>query len=600
MESIPDELFLSIFRYLDKFDLICAFNNLNQRFQHLTQSYVYHINLIQGNIFYKQFQHFCYNILPSQQKIIRSLQFDQCQQLQLFRPHIRQLINLESLTLKLHETYDYTPDVLRHFLIDALSLVSLRELSISVRGSRTVLKTISSFATSNLQTLTLLHSHTCPDFYDILPMPYIKYFSCTVQSIKTLENVFQTMINLKELNLSVSECNNINYLNCLKIPKTFEKLHLECGRYGCDQFQNLHVMRQLFNIFKNKFQSLKPIESHDKKKFFTISLDHENMQIVFNNGQFQPFDLISRRVTLKYGFSSTLSSQQLIYCTLLEIPYISSSQVLPNIDTFKDNIKFVNLKKIIFTLLNEDIVPNMYQYLSKIIDHSPNLNTLTISIRKMQLVIEHLLQLISPKHAYQITDIEFETSWHHSTYEATFFFKLSQILPNLKSITFTSYKQFINHYPITLNNLLEDLQVYFKKLVHFKLLMYLNLEMNQNAFESYKKSLDEQQQQQNDNRFYYTVKKFKTAELEYYSSIKDGSLEMSAVDGVWQSDGLILVNIKESLITNIASFENVPEQEKDWHPNTNQQILDLVHPSLFCLINEVSRIIIDQNQLVNL
>jgi len=31
-------------------------------------------------------------------------------------------------------------------------------------------------------------------------------------------------------------------------------------------------------------------------------------------------------------------------------------------------------------------------------------------------------------------------------------------------------------------------------------------------------------------------------------------------------------------------LENVPEDQKDWHPGSNQQVLDLVHPSLFPLI----------------
>ncbi|KAI8821261.1 uncharacterized protein EV422DRAFT_505975 [Fimicolochytrium jonesii] len=32
-----------------------------------------------------------------------------------------------------------------------------------------------------------------------------------------------------------------------------------------------------------------------------------------------------------------------------------------------------------------------------------------------------------------------------------------------------------------------------------------------------------------------------------------------------------------------ADFENVGDADKDWHPETNEQVLDLVHPSLYCL-----------------
>ncbi|KAI0708762.1 hypothetical protein C8T65DRAFT_740144 [Cerioporus squamosus] len=33
----------------------------------------------------------------------------------------------------------------------------------------------------------------------------------------------------------------------------------------------------------------------------------------------------------------------------------------------------------------------------------------------------------------------------------------------------------------------------------------------------------------------------------------------------------------------VALLENVPDDEKDWHPGSNNQVLDLVHPSLYCL-----------------
>ncbi|CAF3644890.1 unnamed protein product [Rotaria sp. Silwood1] len=89
-------------------------------------------------------------------------------------------------------------------------------------------------------------------------------------------------------------------------------------------------------------------------------------------------------------------------------------------------------------------------------------------------------------------------------------------------------------------------------------------------------------------------------ELEYYNSIRDGTMEMSSVDGVWQSDELIPNHIKKSLITYVNKLENIPENEKDWHPGTNKQILDLVHPSLFCYVHRMTRIINDKNRIINL
>ncbi|CAF1051946.1 unnamed protein product [Adineta steineri] len=90
------------------------------------------------------------------------------------------------------------------------------------------------------------------------------------------------------------------------------------------------------------------------------------------------------------------------------------------------------------------------------------------------------------------------------------------------------------------------------------------------------------------------------AELEYYNSIRDQSMEMSVVDGVWQSDELIPQDIKQSLISCVQSLENIPENEQDWHPGTNKQVLDLVHPSLFCFVNQTTRVINERNHLINL
>ena len=33
----------------------------------------------------------------------------------------------------------------------------------------------------------------------------------------------------------------------------------------------------------------------------------------------------------------------------------------------------------------------------------------------------------------------------------------------------------------------------------------------------------------------------------------------------------------------------MPDAERDWHPGSDEQVLDLVHPSLFCLVRGVSR-----------
>ncbi|GAA3738662.1 hypothetical protein GCM10022225_22030 [Plantactinospora mayteni] len=81
------------------------------------------------------------------------------------------------------------------------------------------------------------------------------------------------------------------------------------------------------------------------------------------------------------------------------------------------------------------------------------------------------------------------------------------------------------------------------------------------------------------------------AELAYYAELRDKrtGIEVSTVDGVWQSDTLIDNELRSRLREAVRVLEEVPDAEQDWHPGSNEQVLDLVHPSLFCLVRQVSR-----------
>ncbi|MFI8371613.1 DUF4246 domain-containing protein [Streptomyces sp. NPDC085466] len=80
------------------------------------------------------------------------------------------------------------------------------------------------------------------------------------------------------------------------------------------------------------------------------------------------------------------------------------------------------------------------------------------------------------------------------------------------------------------------------------------------------------------------------AELAHYAALRDGAtgVEVSAVDGVWQSDALVDDKLRSRLREAVRVLEEVPAEELDWHPGSDGQVLDLVHPSLFCLVREAS------------
>ena len=73
---------------------------------------------------------------------------------------------------------------------------------------------------------------------------------------------------------------------------------------------------------------------------------------------------------------------------------------------------------------------------------------------------------------------------------------------------------------------------------------------------------------------------------------------ISANAVVFKSDTLISEDILELLREAVAPLENVPENEKDWHPWSRKQVLDLVHPSLFPLIYGKTRLL--TNDVVSL
>ncbi|KAF9270595.1 hypothetical protein L218DRAFT_914736 [Marasmius fiardii PR-910] len=60
---------------------------------------------------------------------------------------------------------------------------------------------------------------------------------------------------------------------------------------------------------------------------------------------------------------------------------------------------------------------------------------------------------------------------------------------------------------------------------------------------------------------------------------------------VFKSDTIIPATLAEELKAAVKSLEDVPVHKKDWHPQSNEKVLDLVHPSLYPLMYGKSRMI---------
>jgi len=82
------------------------------------------------------------------------------------------------------------------------------------------------------------------------------------------------------------------------------------------------------------------------------------------------------------------------------------------------------------------------------------------------------------------------------------------------------------------------------------------------------------------------------AELQYKASIFESTGLISVYDAdVVKSDRAIPESLRSSLLSAVKVLENVPDIQKDWHPGSDEKVLDLVHPSLFPLVYGKSRII---------
>jgi hypothetical protein len=60
---------------------------------------------------------------------------------------------------------------------------------------------------------------------------------------------------------------------------------------------------------------------------------------------------------------------------------------------------------------------------------------------------------------------------------------------------------------------------------------------------------------------------------------------------VFKSDSIISTQLKEDIRVAASPLEKVSEMAKDWHPYSDETVLDLVHPSLFPLLYGVSRVL---------
>eukprot|EP01080_Neovahlkampfia_damariscottae_P002142 gene2142-2008_t len=108
----------------------------------------------------------------------------------------------------------------------------------------------------------------------------------------------------------------------------------------------------------------------------------------------------------------------------------------------------------------------------------------------------------------------------------------------------------------------------------------------------YEKMIDEKivekwKRESKSHYFNDSMIKFAFDQLDYYVNVfskKYDTIYVSPVYAVYQTDGLIPDKLTDEFKKNVKKLENVPEDQLDWHPGSEKQVLDLVHPSLYPLV----------------
>ncbi|KAF9350715.1 hypothetical protein BGX26_011157 [Mortierella sp. AD094] len=79
-------------------------------------------------------------------------------------------------------------------------------------------------------------------------------------------------------------------------------------------------------------------------------------------------------------------------------------------------------------------------------------------------------------------------------------------------------------------------------------------------------------------------------ELDWYAEKRQNQIDDNndlqapieiGIDGTRRSDGLIPSELKQRLLACVEKLKDKPDHLLDWHPGSDNQVLDLVHPSLF-------------------
>jgi hypothetical protein len=538
LELFPDEIFLFIFSYLHKLDLIYAFGKLNHRFRQLVDPYLHNIDLSQDHaVSYRQFRLLCKYILPLYSRKIRSLRLAGYHQVQLFQRYIRHLTNLQSLkitNIEMDELRNRDDDDLHHvlninlFLNEALILPYLRTLSVDLTGNN-VLKTIaSSPAGSNLTHLNLIYprskSLSISSEY-ISRMCNVQYFSANFGSVKDLRILLTRLPNLRELKASMVNFDDPEVAIQMKLPVTLETLWLEFGCFHC--CTNFKSLRMLLNVFKNQIHSLTLISvnvdedlshyetfqslvtdftcletfqycirtihrSDSLKHFAHVQEEPDSSCLFYTLPLLRIFDVQSERTRGGQYIGENLTSSMLFSCHRLW----TLGEKIPTTFKLTNNVTLNHLQEMQIDAVFENGLSTLCQYISKVISLSPNLKSLIMETgENTKVFIDGIRNLFQNGVNKNITHLELTLDWNKDieAHHTTFWSELTEIMPHLKTLKVNlKYSGRHEDYSL-LTEIINDSKRHYSKLIHLLIGFYSKTHEDSDILEYCQKYINEMQ-----------------------------------------------------------------------------------------------------------
>ena len=546
-ESLPDELYLFIFPYLHKLDLLFSFTNLNQRFEQMLQPYLYEIDLTDhSTISYRQFRSFYLNIFPLYAHQMQSFKLSGYEQVRLFKPSIPQLTDLKRLSIETktwgnHANYQAELD---DFLTVALSSIeSLRELSITSDALHSV-PSISEVA-QNLTALTF----TCYDelwmrSISIMPMTSLKSLTIDCESIRNLSGLLDATPNLEEFNLFINKfASRKDCANMIKAPKNLRKLVLKVDRYRKPRQQsplNLEMIKTFLSFFQNEVRHLTLIVLNTGKQFSRFdqlqSLVQDFIQLetfdYYIRTDYQPrlsdmesFPYIQRFPDSSYSLSNIIYRRSLPASEQIE-QYLDSSLTMKDLynchslsaqwfpetielDFSDSNFKLDNLR----TIELDASYDESYRFMKNIISHSPNLRCLESSMPvNTNDIINQLRQIFSNERRKHMIDLQlWITIEEQPNFHSTFWLELPDVLPNLRKLRLLCDSKFLYKYASTLIEFILMIRTLFPKLTRLEIrtqyfyrdTMEIQDENLRKSLANFQREFDENSQRHSGERFLY-------------------------------------------------------------------------------------------------